>query len=264
MGIISEYDGTQNFLLITIDSCRWDTYLCADLPNLKSTQAFRRAESNATFTLPSHIAIFSGIFPHVREQIPFYNRFVCNLFRPIEKPNVKSYLYLPENSINVLQGLKALDYKIIGTGAVEWFKSPLLTTYFDEFYYSGIHAEKQVNWIIDVLRRTNKFFGFLNLGETHDPYLHGGFIAPSSQSRQRMREKVDKGFSDEWFEMQVRSLEFLDKKLGFLLNQIASFSSKTVVIICSDHGECFGEDGLYGHGFYHPKIMEVPLAIFEI
>jgi len=38
----------------------------------------------------------------------------------------------------------------------------------------------------------------------------------------------------------------------------------TIVVICADHGECFGEDGLHGHGFYHLKVIEVPLGIFPI
>ena len=35
------------------------------------------------------------------------------------------------------------------------------------------------------------------------------------------------------------------------------------IIIASDHGECFGEDGLWGHSFYHEKIMTVPIIKIE-
>jgi len=32
-------------------------------------------------------------------------------------------------------------------------------------------------------------------------------------------------------------------------------------VVTSDHGELFGEDGLFGHGpFIHEKVLEVPLA----
>ena len=33
---------------------------------------------------------------------------------------------------------------------------------------------------------------------------------------------------------------------------------------CGDHGECFGEDGYWGHGINHPKVFEVPLGIFRL
>lgn len=36
------------------------------------------------------------------------------------------------------------------------------------------------------------------------------------------------------------------------------------VLMVGDHGETFGEDGLYGHGFYHPKVMEVPFTSLMI
>jgi hypothetical protein len=36
------------------------------------------------------------------------------------------------------------------------------------------------------------------------------------------------------------------------------------VFILADHGECFGEEGLWGHSFYHSKIIEVPFTNFII
>ena len=66
------------------------------------------------------------------------------------------------------------------------------------------------------------------------------------------------------FNKQIASVEYIDVGLGGLLSLLAKEKRKTLVVVCSDHGECFGEDGLYGHGFYHPKVMEVLLGIFEI
>ena len=35
------------------------------------------------------------------------------------------------------------------------------------------------------------------------------------------------------------------------------------VIMVADHGECFMEqDGVFGHAFVHPKILEVPFTHF--
>jgi arylsulfatase A-like enzyme len=38
----------------------------------------------------------------------------------------------------------------------------------------------------------------------------------------------------------------------------------TVVVLTADHGDCFGEDGYWGHGVHHPLVYEVPLAIFRL
>ena len=64
--------------------------------------------------------------------------------------------------------------------------------------------------------------------------------------------------------MQVRAAGFLDKMTGELLAYIRRRGRPATVVICGDHGECFGEQGLYGHAFYHEKVMEVPLLIFRL
>ncbi len=33
--------------------------------------------------------------------------------------------------------------------------------------------------------------------------------------------------------------------------------------ICADHGDCFeNQDGCSGHGFFHEKVMEIPMCHF--
>jgi len=34
-----------------------------------------------------------------------------------------------------------------------------------------------------------------------------------------------------------------------------------MLIVCGDHGECFGENMYWGHGYSIPPVMEVPLLI---
>ena len=38
----------------------------------------------------------------------------------------------------------------------------------------------------------------------------------------------------------------------------------TLVILTADHGEAFGEDGFWGHGIYHEKVMNVPMSCFMV
>lgn len=63
------------------------------------------------------------------------------------------------------------------------------------------------------------------------------------------------------FAHQVEAAEFLDSRLPRLFSTLPQ---DTIVILCGDHGDCFGEDGYWGHGFNHPAVLEVPLAIFRL
>lgn len=55
---------------------------------------------------------------------------------------------------------------------------------------------------------------------------------------------------------QKACLEYVDARIKSLLESFKE--SKT--IICADHGDCWGEDNLWGHGMHHEKVLEVPLV----
>jgi arylsulfatase A-like enzyme len=59
-------------------------------------------------------------------------------------------------------------------------------------------------------------------------------------------------------------ISYLDSQIWFLFEELRqrALLDNTVVIITSDHGELFGEHGLYGHGncLYRP-VLQVPLLI---
>ena len=257
----------ENFLIITLDSCRWDTYLSAHTPTLDSILKFKKAYAQGTYTLPSHISMYSGIFPNVNEEIPLYNRFKRDLFRINIRPVLNDpYVMLPKETFNIITGLSAMGYKTYGTGAVGWFKHPLLNQYFNEFLFTGIDFASQIDFILNCIKSNdNPFFAFINAGETHEPYKFGEKVKEVNFARNRMRSFSDIGYLKNEHEQQIAALEYIDNKLEVFFNNITKISKrKTTTIICSDHGECFGEDGLYGHGFFHEKIMEIPLGIFRI
>ena len=117
------------------------------------------------------------------------------------------------------------------------------------------------------------YFAFINFGETHSPFHHadmntGGAIEERfSHARlfnQAGLKRDDWTFDTENFERHKQCAGFLDARMGELLSFIRERGRPTTVVLCADHGECFGESGLYGHGFYHEKIMEVPLMIFRV
>lgn len=258
---------SPNILFVTLDSCRWDSYERAAMPFLNSICPARKAYAQATFTYAAHMAMFQGILPHVPERLPFYNRYERQLIRIANRTTaVPSIVSFDGGTVNIVEGFRQRGYYTLGLGAMEWFRHPHLTEPFEEFHMTGIHARKQVDILLDRLKPTRPFFALLNFGETHDPYRFStdGYIPPSTTSRARQHNFFCGQFDKDGWHNQIRCCEYLDTQLVALHSRLQEFERTTIVIVCGDHGECFGEDGLYGHGFYHPKVMEVPLAIFEV
>ena len=262
-------DDTPNILLVTLDSCRWDTFRAAQTPNLDSLCLTRKAYAQATFTYAAHMAMYQGHLPSTREKINFYNRFVMPLFRIANtQAEVTSYITFPKNTRTIIHGFRSLGFYALGLGATGWFRHPDLNSPFDEFELTGIHADRQVEIVKSKLGilRSRAFFALVNMGETHDPYEFGGSIYYDGVSRARAASSriAHMEFDEVNWLKQVKACEFLDAKIGEIVSHLRALERGTIVVICGDHGECFGEDGMHGHGFYHPKVMEVPLGVFEI
>ncbi|HZL41832.1 MAG TPA: sulfatase-like hydrolase/transferase [Verrucomicrobiae bacterium] len=96
---------------------------------------------------------------------------------------------------------------------------------------------------------TTPWFLFVNFGETHHRFVYEGCSWYD--------EPFDYGDANECKRKQRACLEYLDGQIQRLVQALP----ESDLIICSDHGEAFGEDGLWGHGFHHPVIMEVPMHI---
>lgn len=259
--------GSVNFLLITYDSCRWDTYHSAKTLKVDTFCKARKAYTQGTFTFAAHMAIYQGILPQVRARIPFYNRYSRQLIRIANRPTlVPSLITFTQGTVDIIRGFSANGYYTLGIGAVEWFKHPALTDPFEDFFFTGIHAHQQVCLFQEnISEREPPFFSLINFGETHDPYEYTP--APVTYpriSRPRQLDGEPTEFDHDGFHRQIKCCEFLDKRVGEILTYLQGLERSTVVVLCGDHGECFGEDNLIGHGFYHPKVMEVPVAIFEV
>jgi hypothetical protein len=57
---------------------------------------------------------------------------------------------------------------------------------------------------------------------------------------------------------QIHALQYLD---GLFADLFARVPEDTYIIVTSDHGDLFGEDGQFGHGpVVHEKVLEVPLV----
>ena len=96
-------------------------------------------------------------------------------------------------------------------------------------------------------------FAFANLAETHVPYWHEG--APWDARNESLRAVRDDNDAAESRRRQLACVEWVDAEIAPLL---AAFA-RAAIVVCSDHGDCWGEDGLWEHGIHHPRTLEVPL-----
>ena len=55
-------------LFITLDSCRYDTFESAAVPNIRSIGPVFKAKAPGNFTFASHAAMFVGFTPGVAER----------------------------------------------------------------------------------------------------------------------------------------------------------------------------------------------------
>jgi hypothetical protein len=267
----------ENFLLVTFDSWRYDVYEAARTPVLDRFGPAKRAFTHGTYTFPAHQSMFAGFLPHVFEEEPFYNRFVRQLWcienRRERTPPLVSF---PEGTPSIVHGFRKLGYHTVGVAAMAWFgwASPLRAG-FRFFDHTGTGADRQLDTVFSQLLRYpgRPFFAFINFGEPHWPYTCPG-LAPLTRERMnelgRIRYRTGRGvrqaesaFMQDIWERQVACTEYLDGKVGELLGRLRQLGAEATLVVCGDHGECLGEEGLFGHAFYHPKVMEVPMLVFS-
>jgi len=275
----------KSFLFITLDSCRYDAFENADVPNMKKIGPLHKAEAPSYFTFSSHTAMFVGFTPGIAQvNKPYLNPKFGKILKMVNTDAKTSFLkqktkkirkmisgeiqpkgneFITLSGENIIQGFNNLGYITIGTGSVNWFNpetdgaQPLIK---DFRYYSfpGRYnfLEQQLEWVnAKIQEHSDKpLFIFINVGETHVPYYYNG----ANWDRENRCVAFGTNNDAEICRMrQTKCLEFIDEKIGRLLEKFADAS----VLICSDHGDCWGEDGLWEHGFHHEKVITVPLII---
>ena len=276
---VSSDSDKLNYLWIVYDSCRYDTLIQAETPVLDSYAKIYSAWAPATYTLPSHTSFFAGILPLVYEPVPYLNRFHKQLITMKKAGEARAEaidertLVLPQSDKDIIHGFNELGYYTVGSGAASWFAKEVLVKNFQDFQFKRAQSfPEQISFITEKLALNAKdkpFFAFMNLIETHSPYMHygedreeygikarGEMNFPPKENYEELMNRGKKLHT-----AQIKAAEYCDSKLTELFTKLPS---NTLVILTADHGEAFGEDGFWGHGIYHPTVMNVPMACFSL
>ncbi len=258
----------DSVLFITLDSCRYDSFAAAAAPNLKAVGPLHRAQAPSHFTYGAHAAMFVGFLPSLPgARVPILDSKFAKLF----KLQGTGFAAVPDTGFplagrSIIDGFHRQGYRTIGTGAVRWFDpatptGTLLTQDFAAYYYPGStwRLGAQLAWIDEQLNtppeNPARDFVFLNVGETHTPYYFEGAPWDPADNPCVPYQTADR--AAECRHRQRAAVEYVDTMLTPL---IARFANATICV-CADHGDCWGEDGLWEHGVSHPMTLTVPMLV---
>ena len=253
-----------SFLFVTLDSCRYDTFESASTPTLDQLGPLHRAMAPGTYTYASHAAMFVGFTPGVfSTDEPFLNPKAGRIFKMDYPPALHARRHFVSlQGANVVEGFGGLGYETVGTGAVGWFDpaaptAQVLIGSFQRYFYPGNpwSLRRQIAFVEQELDRLGpaRVFVFINVGETHVPYYHEG--APWSPDENPCVPFSEANDAVECRRRQTACVEWVDRELSGLVERFAGAN----VLVCGDHGDAWGEDGLWEHGIHHQKVLEVPL-----
>ena len=272
--------GATNYILLILDSCRYDALMKANLPILQRLGTVEKRYAYATWTAPSHYNLLMGLLPHPSPSNVFASTYYKKDFEHFSKrlgianlgfDNMVPRMWLPHHLKHTL----GYFTRAIVSMPVLNPHTPLAAD-FDSFEMADKHN--------DLLGMTQKLqfsserptFYLLNTGETHYPYapvdepesqwprIHGahGVFKRMSQGQGFSTTESPAFFNQERLaqlqQRQIRVLQWVAKGIEALFDSVPN---NTYITITADHGELFGEGNYFGHGpIMHEKVLEVPFV----
>jgi len=262
----------SHVVFIVMDSCRYDGFMAARTPNIDRIGPTERRFSYASWTVPSHHAFAMGLLPHASPKNVFASEVYKEEFALWRArtgyADIAFQNFLPDLSLPKV--LRDIGYRTVAKVSMPVLnKNTLISRDFDEYKLMPHHNNFD-GMIREVEFPDEPHYYFLNLGETHYPYMLSGEGLPhisgvhgalKSMANEETKSQ-QQGFSAEQMrelqQQQVRCVEYVDGLVGQLLQMAPR---NTHFIVTADHGELFGEDGYFGHGpVMHEKCFEVPFV----
>lgn len=273
--------GARNLVVVVLDSLRFDSWLAAEPVALARIGPVERRWSYATWTAPSHYNLLLGLLPHTspphvyasdlyRDEFARYSerlqvagiefkRLLPSLFMPTFLRRSLGYVTRAMVSLPVLNEHTAINRD------------------FDSYELMPTHNDMAAMVERMEFDSERPSFYLLNVGETHYPYalpgedpedwprisgLHGtirrlGDPAPGDEEGDG-RDLFAPETLAEMRQRQIEAVAYLDGVFERLFERLPR---DTWLIVTSDHGELFGEEGYFGHGpIMHEKVLEVPFV----
>lgn len=255
--------GKRDIVMLCLDTLRWDVAQSEEetcgTPVLNRYGKWIESFASGDFTWPAHHAIFAGFLPAPVEARSISAR--RKLFFPKtggnSLPPQGAFLYEGQNFV---EGLAGVGYETNCIGGVSFFdkRTPLGSVFPAMFQHSFWRpafscvnkksVENQVAFIVKRLEKTpqdRNLFYYINVSAIHYPnrfYLDG-------------KTKPDNLLS------HAAALRYVDEKLEPLFEAFRKRRG-AFVILFSDHGTSYGEEGFESHGLPNSHVMRVPYKHF--
>lgn len=276
--------GANNYLLVVLDSCRFDSFVAARPQTIMRLGPVERRWSYASWTSPSHYNLLTGLLPHsspanvyaseyyLRDFVRYntrlgasgieFKRFLPALFLPTFLKHTMGYRTHAMVSLPVLNPATVINRD------------------FDSFTLMPTHND--MGAMLDRMRFDigRPSFFLLNVGETHYPFalptedpqewphisgVHGVFkhldqhtVGGQLAAEEAEPKSFDQNQLDRLRARQIETVRYLDGVFARLFDLVPR---NTYITVTADHGELFGESGYFGHGpIHHDKVFEVPFV----
>jgi hypothetical protein len=282
MGDRPEPKGKNNFIIVILDSCRYDSFMAAEPKVITKLGKVEHRWSYCSWTGPSHYNLLMGLVPHISPPHVFASEYYKEDFfnynkrlgsDGIEFAKLIPSLYMP---IYLQQSMGYRTHAKVSLPVLNP-KTPI-NRGFDTFKLMDKHNDMSAMLDDMTFPEDRPSFYLLNVGETHYPYatpdedpsewprisgVHGVFKHLDNHivgGELKADEDAPKFFDQEKLdilrERQIHTVRYLDGVIERLYNMVPR---NTWIIVTADHGELFGEEGYFGHGpIQHDKVFEVP------
>jgi arylsulfatase A-like enzyme len=272
-------------------------------PNLERLASegvtFDRAISTASYTLPSHASLFTGRWAHelsVSWRVPLEGE-PATIAETLRSAGYRTAAF-SANRIYVTQawGLaRGFDLfeehrlgfqQVVRSSTLARAIANTITArdvlgFNDDLarVHAPDHAEKLLEWLEET-DQDRPFFAFVNYMEAHAPYLPSspydtlfGWYDGSDDDERRAARRVARHETGDMPPEQAMSLlpaykgaiAELDAAVATLLAELERRGAlqNTIIIVTADHGEEFGEHGVFGHGnSLYLESLRVPLVLW--
>ncbi len=266
---------TNHIVFIVLDSCRYDSFMAATTPCIDRLGEAQKRYSYASWTAPSHYAFTMGMMPHASPKNVYASEVYKEEFMQWKGRTGSAELsfkdFLP--ALSLPRVLAKLGYRTIAKVSMPVLnKYTLISQHFDEYKLMDNH--NNFAGMIDEMEFPDDEpqYYFLNLGETHYPYMLSGenlphvsgvhgvlkAIGDEAEVAEHKAQSFDPELMTMLHQQQIKCVEYVDGLIGKLM---AKAPANTWFIVTADHGELFGEDGYFGHGpVMHEKCFEIPFV----
>lgn len=245
----------RSVLMLTIDSMRadmpWNGYPRPIAPNLtalaEKCTVYTNAYAISSYTAKSVAAFLTGKYPSTLYRNGFF-------FAGYSDANEFIAETLSRNGIATLSWHGHMYFaraKGLNQGFDEWRVVPGLS--FDAQTDNHVTSEKMTKLGIELLSKPElkdkQFFAWAHYMDPHDQYNRHA-EAPDFGNKARDRYDQEIFHTDLWIK---KLLDFVDEQ---------PFGKDTYLIVSADHGEAFGEKGMYKHAFELWEVLtRVPLLV---